>query len=370
MKHPFTRISFVIATLVITISSILMSPDFAVANQAPAGGAAEGGLVQCGGDGQPTCTLCHGFILARDIINFALQILASLAVLSVFIGGVYMLISGANPSMFAQGVQIIQYAVIGIIITGASFVVMNTLLTILGFQSTTVAGALDLEGGLFTITCDSADYFQDRGPEEREIGDNTGGAPSGGGAGSASGEGTPVGNIAVGSEDIACLSSDSVSDELSATMRAIAYFEGVSDAAGYYRLVGGDMYEGVNVHPGAEDTSLYLKTGLNSDAFGRYQMLSTTWLGWAERAGVPLAKEGSNNLGEPFYDMSPQYQDAAVAQTLQDNGISDCESFMATSYRCQWASIQGCEQENDKTRSTGFIPLCNQLLEDEKNGTC
>lgn len=186
------------------------------------GAAAEGGLVQCGGDGQPTCTLCHMFILLRDIFNFALQILASLAVLSVFIGGVYMLVSGANPSMFAQGVQIIQYAVIGIILTGASFVVLNTLLVILGFQSATVAGALTIQDGFFSVECDSADYFQDRGPEERAIGDNSGGAPSSGGGSGGSGGGSASAGAEVG----AC-GTQRCGDTLGAEIQQAANAEGI-----------------------------------------------------------------------------------------------------------------------------------------------
>jgi hypothetical protein len=156
------------------VMSQIVSPSSTLANEETPDGVIQGqSLVQCGGTGQPECTLCHVFILFRDIFNFALQILASLAVLSIFVGGVYMLVSGSNPSMFAQGIQIIQYAIIGILITGASFIILNTILIILGFQSTSVAGALTIQDGLFSVECDTANYFQDRGPEERDIETNS-----------------------------------------------------------------------------------------------------------------------------------------------------------------------------------------------------
>jgi hypothetical protein len=196
IKQMKRKILTIISILTLTLVTLGITAPKLVQAEEVADGVIQGqSLVQCGGTGQPECTLCHVFILLRDIFNFALQILASLAVLSVFIGGVYMLVSGANPSMFAQGVQIIQYAIIGIILTGASFVILNTLLVILGFQSTSVAGALTgglgEEGSLFfSVECDTANYFQDRGPEEREVGDNTaqnssGGNSTGGGNGGA-----------------------------------------------------------------------------------------------------------------------------------------------------------------------------------------
>jgi hypothetical protein len=196
MKKQILTILSIIVLSVITLGTVGSGAVYA---QETTDGVIQGSsLVQCGGTGQPECTLCHVFILLRDIFNFALQILASLAVLSIFIGGVYMLISGSNPSMFAQGVQIIQYAIIGIILTGASFIILNTLLVILGFQSTSVAGALS--GGLgqdgsifFSVECDTANYFQDRGPEEREIGNNTAQNSGGGNSSSGSGGGGEVG---------------------------------------------------------------------------------------------------------------------------------------------------------------------------------
>jgi muramidase (phage lysozyme) len=349
--------------VVIVATSTFIAPKVAVANEETTDGVVQGrSLVQCGGTGQPECTLCHVFMLFRDIFNFALQILASLAVLSVFIGGVYMLVSGANPSMFAQGVQIIQYAIIGIIITGASFIIMNTILVILGFQSTSVAGALTVRDGLFSVECDTANYFQDRGPEEREIGDNT---PQRGGGGSGSA------NVGTGSLNVACLADDSLSDEISAVMRAITYYEGVSDAAGYYRLVGGRMYpETQLVHP-------RIIGCCNSTAYGRFQMIDDTWAAWAAAAGVPKnvpRSDGANtrtgSAPNPDYDMSPVYQDRAVAQALRGYGMVDCSSFRNSANRCQWASIEGCSQPNDKTRANSFLDVCNTMLEDEKNGTC
>jgi hypothetical protein len=166
-------------TIIVAMLSISDAP-LVQANEAGQDSTQGAPLIQCGGNGQATCTLCHFFILLRDIFNLALQLLASLAILSIIIGGVYILLSGVSSSMFSQGVEIIRNAVIGIVLTGISFVALNTLLVILGFQSASFQNSFTIEGAFFRIECDSADYFRDRGPAPREIGDNS---PSNGGGG-------------------------------------------------------------------------------------------------------------------------------------------------------------------------------------------
>lgn len=214
------KILTILSILTLTLVTLGITAPKLVQAEEVADGVIQGqSLVQCGGTGQPECTLCHVFILLRDIFNFALQILASLAVLSVFIGGVYMLVSGSNPSMFSQGVQIIQYAIIGIILTGASFIVLNTLLVILGFQSASVAGALTIQDGFFTIECDTANYFEDRGPEEREIGDNSAQNGSGGNDSSTGSSGTG---------EVGACGTQRCGDALGAEIQQAANAEGVN----------------------------------------------------------------------------------------------------------------------------------------------
>jgi muramidase (phage lysozyme) len=134
-----------------------------------------------------------------------------------------------------------------------------------------------------------------------------------------------------------------------------------------------------NIHPGAENPNLYQTTRLDSDAYGRFQMLSTTWGEWASKAGVPTAKPGTYTIKEgtfAYYNMAPQYQDAAVANFLKSKGITDCQKLLASSNArdtggaCQWASIAGCSQENGKTRQYPLNSTCAKMLEDEKTGAC
>lgn len=165
------------------------------------------------------------------------------------------------------------------------------------------------------------------------------------------------------------------SPEIRALLRAISYTEGAEDAAGYRREVGGKEYGAdTRVHPGAEDTQRYAKTGYNSDAFGRYQMLSTTWAAWAGAAGVPTAKQGRNSAGERYYDISPRFQDQAVLTYLRAQGVEahlragDVEGAIAIpSVASQWASLPtfpDTRQHNGRTRE--FYKVYEKMLAEEK----
>jgi hypothetical protein len=123
---------------------------------------AETGLVKCGVSRD--CTICDIFILIRDIFNFALGLLASLAVLSVVIGGVYVLTSAGNPGAVSTGYGIITNAVIGLLLVMASFLLFSFLLVGLGFQEQNFSAVLTFQPGkVFEVKCDNASTFNDNG---------------------------------------------------------------------------------------------------------------------------------------------------------------------------------------------------------------
>lgn len=326
------------------------------ATQAQIAGTAspETGLVKCGTSRD--CTICDIFILIRDVFNWALGLLASLAVLSIVIGGVYILTSAGNPGGVSTGYGIITNAVIGLLLVMSSFLLFSFLLVGLGFQEQNFSAILTFQPGkVFEVKCDTASGFNDNGS-------NGGGTTTTGG-----------GSSNVGISGIACLDATNIDDETSAVMRAISYYEVKRGArAGYFTGNGGKtLPENTTTHPGA--------TGGSSDAYGRYQIIEATWNGWAASAGVP--KNGSS------YNISPQYQDAAVASYLKRSNINTCDSFAASgkankcSYRgaCQWTPIPGCAacpnrrfgQPNGQTNNQpDFAALCKRLLTDEQTGAC
>ena len=157
--------------------------------------------------------------------------------------------------------------------------------------------------------------------------------------------------------------------QLIAFARAITYAEGVSDAKGYNREVGGKEYEaGQMVHPGAENESRYMQTGYNSDAYGRYQMLSSTWASWAKKANIPTVRSGTNGYGEAYYDVSPQYQDKAVLEFLIREGIVEylqAGNLAGAVWKVnrKWTSLPGGSQPNGKTPR--FYDVYDKMLREE-----
>jgi muramidase (phage lysozyme) len=310
----------------------------------------ETGLVKCGTSRD--CTICDIFILIRDIFNFALGLLASLAVLSVVIGGVYVLTSAGNPGAVSTGYSIITNAVIGLLLVMASFLLFSFLLVGLGFQEQNFSAVLTFQPGrIFEVKCDNASTFNNNGTN------GSGAATTGGGSSN------------IGISGIACLDATNIDDETSAVMRAISYYESQGGARkGYFTAVGGRVLpENTTNHPG-------------SGAYGRYQIIGSTWPGWAAAAGVPKNSNGTFNV-------SPQYQDAAAATYLRGAKINTCDSFAASgranvgSYggACQWTPVPGCAscadrrfcQPNGSTRNQpDFAAFCKRLLQDEKTGAC
>jgi|GEM_PF-4313624 len=124
----------------------------------------ETGLVKCGVSRD--CTICDIFILVRDIFNFALGLLAALAVLSIVIGGFYVVTSAGDSGRVSEGYSIITNAVIGLLLVMSSFLLFSFVLVALGFQSANFSAIFDFqEGKIFSVKCDNASAFNDRGTD-------------------------------------------------------------------------------------------------------------------------------------------------------------------------------------------------------------
>lgn len=192
-----------------------------------------------------------------------------------------------------------------------------------------------------------------------------------------------------GAKGIACLAlkdAPGLTPNMRALMRAISYIEGASDKEGYRRLVGGRQIPG-NTHPGIEDPNLFRTTGLDSDAFGRYQFISTTYIKDAQAAGIPVAKEGVNSKGEKYYRMTDADQDFVMynklksysglqadvdAGTLSIEEIAQKHSGPNYYGLCQWASMPTCAyQKQQSQKSSQFYGIYRELQKEENSpGGC
>ncbi|MCK4520833.1 hypothetical protein KAT95_03125 [Candidatus Parcubacteria bacterium] len=84
------------------------------------------------------CTLCHFFILFKNIIDFVLiRIVPAVAVLMLVIGGIMFFGAGANPANLEKAKQIITNTIIGLIIIFTAWITINTFMMFIGVQEWT-----------------------------------------------------------------------------------------------------------------------------------------------------------------------------------------------------------------------------------------
>jgi len=97
------------------------------------------GMVPCGGAGEPPCEFTDFFIMINNVIRFGVfKIIPSIAVLTLIIGGIFYLFAGAgSPELAARGKSIIRITIIGLMIVYGSWIIIDTLLWLLGYRAGT-----------------------------------------------------------------------------------------------------------------------------------------------------------------------------------------------------------------------------------------
>ncbi|MDP2741293.1 MAG: pilin [bacterium] len=138
MKKNFTVffLSFILFFLIFGLS-YAAEPEFCDESH---GGTT--GLVPCnvaknsGGPFNCQCQLYHFFILLNNIFLFLVKWTATpLAVLMLTIGGIMILISGGNPQLYSKGRELIKWAIIGLVLVFGAWVIIQFILTAMGYEN-------------------------------------------------------------------------------------------------------------------------------------------------------------------------------------------------------------------------------------------
>lgn len=125
-----------------------------------------GPLVSCTGI---NCNMCSLFETAQMVIYFMMTLtLFVIAPIMITIGGISMLIAGGNEERFKSGKKMVTGAVIGIMITLVSFLIVNTFL---GALTNNYFGGT---GSGFTISCTARSPYVPPSPTGQQN-QNTGG---------------------------------------------------------------------------------------------------------------------------------------------------------------------------------------------------
>jgi hypothetical protein len=96
------------------------------------------GLVPCGGPGENACSFCHIFVMLNNIVQFVIiKIVPAVAILMMAVGGIMFFFAGGSSSMLSQAKGIITATIIGLVIIFAAFMLVGTILSMIGLASWT-----------------------------------------------------------------------------------------------------------------------------------------------------------------------------------------------------------------------------------------
>jgi len=85
-------------------------------------------IVPCGLNDVP-CKVCHIFPLVNNVISFILLGLAMpFAVVMILLGGILMVTGAGNPSQLEKGKNYLTWAVIGLMVAFAGWIIVDTII--------------------------------------------------------------------------------------------------------------------------------------------------------------------------------------------------------------------------------------------------
>ena len=83
-------------------------------------------VIPCDG---PDCNICSVFQLIANVVSFlTLKIAAPVGIIVLMYGGFMMIAYGANPSYKEKGLEALWAAILGLVITFAAWMIVNTIL--------------------------------------------------------------------------------------------------------------------------------------------------------------------------------------------------------------------------------------------------
>jgi hypothetical protein len=115
-----------------------------------AGDPSSGGLVPCGGPGGPPCTLCHFVIGFHKLVQYAMYVVAALALVALVLTGITFVISAGSESLRTQAKGFLKSTLIGFAAVVGGYLIVAAILLILSARGDLGVGHT---GGWFTFTC-------------------------------------------------------------------------------------------------------------------------------------------------------------------------------------------------------------------------
>lgn len=147
MRKKIFKTKYLLFTLIILV--IVSTPFFVQAR----------GLVPCGGEGESLCNICFLFKLLENVMSFLVNMVGIIATLFLVVGGIVLVVSGANKGLYETGKKIVTNTIIGTAIVIMAWIGINTILTIAGFTRANIG----LSGNWFELQCSTTSGTTDGG---------------------------------------------------------------------------------------------------------------------------------------------------------------------------------------------------------------
>jgi hypothetical protein len=112
------------------------------------------------------CTLCHLFIMLKNIFDLMLSLLIIVAILFIVIAGIIYIVSAGNSSMIEFAKKILKKTLIGFALMLAGWLLVYTLLVFLKAEDMIGSG-----GKWYEFDCDLESKFQGEGAETIKTGE-------------------------------------------------------------------------------------------------------------------------------------------------------------------------------------------------------
>jgi hypothetical protein len=112
----------------------LMSANASLADTAPTTSTGIVGSLACAGADGRNCSLNDFVQVGISVVKLIYALAGSLALLYFIYGGIMWVISGGNPDRVKKGQDAIKNAVIGLVIIFASYMIINFVMTSLGYK--------------------------------------------------------------------------------------------------------------------------------------------------------------------------------------------------------------------------------------------
>jgi len=100
--------------------------------------------VNCNISGATPCTVCDAAKVMANVSDFLVQLSIAVGILMMVVGGILVMLHGANPRMYQQGMNAVKMAVFGIAIALGAWLIINTVITVLtGSNLDAIVGQLN-----------------------------------------------------------------------------------------------------------------------------------------------------------------------------------------------------------------------------------